>query len=463
MNNENVNKEIFESLPVPKAVQVMAVPMVISQLIVLIYNMADTFFVGRTANPYMVAGVSVVLPVFNIALCISSLAGIGGGALISRLLGKGEMQEARRVSVFAIYLSVFIAVCFSSTAYFLMDSILGLVGAKGMTLNFARQYAFFVVVAGGVPTVLSNVFSHLFRSVGYSKKASFGIAMGGILNIALDPLLMFGIMPRGYEAMGAGIATLISNSVACTYFLVTLYRTRHDHVITLNPADGVPNGASVLSTLGVGIPSAIGPLLFDLCFGTLQRLMSGYGDQALAAIGIVLKAERLPLNIGVGICQGMVPLIAYNFAARNFDRMDAIVSFSRRIGLAIGLASIVLYQFGAAPLLRTFIDEPTTATLGTYFLRARIFATPLMFLCFFVMHSFNAFGIGRMAMFLAVLRFAIVNIPMLFIMNALFGMNGLVWSQAAADLIVAVCSLTIYHVYRKSPRFIKAAGAPPRH
>ncbi len=456
MNSENVNKEIFETLPVPKAVQVMVVPMVISQLIVLIYNMADTFFVGRTANPYMVAGVSVVLPVFNIALCISGLAGVGGGTLISRLLGRGRPDEARRVSAFSVYLSMIMAACFSFGMYLFSDSLLRLIGAGENTLIFARQYAFFVLVTGGIPTVLSNVFSHLIRSVGYSQKASFGIAMGGILNIGLDPLLMFVIMPRGMEAVGAGIATFISNCVACTYFLITLYRTRHDHVITLKPVYGMPSGESIRSIFGVGIPSCIAPFLYDMNFAVLDRLMANYSDVALAAIGIVLKAERLPLNIGMGICQGMIPLVAYNYASRDHDRMDAIISYARKSGLIIGFASIVLYEFGAAYLLRVFIDEPQTVALGTYFIRARIVATPFMFLCFFTVHTYNAFGIGKMALFLAILRFAVVNIPMLFVMDALFGMNGLVWTQLVSDVFVAAISLTIYHTYRKNPKFATA-------
>ncbi len=453
MNSENVNKEIFETLSVPKAVQVMAVPMIISQLIVLIYNMADTFFVGRTANPYMVAGVSMVLPVFSLALCIASLAGVGGGTLISRLLGRGKNDEARRVSVFSIYLSVLIAAVFSLVMFVYSDSLLMLIGAGENTLNFARQYAFFVLVMGGIPTVLSNVFAHIIRSVGYSKKASFGIAMGGILNIGLDPLFMFVIFPRGMEATGAGVATLVSNCLACLYFLVTLYRTRNEHVITMNPTHGMPSGESIKSLFGVGIPSSIAPLLFDLSYATLDKLMVSYSDVALAAIGIVLKAERLPLNIGVGICQGMVPLIAYNYASRDFDRMDAIVSYSRKAGIFIGIASVVLYEFGAPYLLRFFIDEPQTVRLGTYFLRVRILATTLMFLCFFTVNTFNAFGIGKMALFLAVLRFAIVNIPMLFIMNWIFGMNGLVWSQFVSDVFVASSSLLIYRAYRNNPNF----------
>ncbi len=184
-------KEIFESLPVPAALRAMAVPAVISQLIVLIYNMADTFYVGQTDNPYMVAGTSLILPVFNITLCLAGLAGVGGGALISRLLGQNREDEARRVSVFAIYLALLVAAAFSLGMGIFMEPVLGLLGAGENTYRYARQYALCVIVLGGIPTVLSNVLSNLIRSIGRSKEAGNGIVLGGLLNIALDPLFMF--------------------------------------------------------------------------------------------------------------------------------------------------------------------------------------------------------------------------------------------------------------------------------
>ncbi len=449
MENKNESRELFETIPVPQAVRIMAVPMIISQLIVLIYNTADTFYVGRINNPYMVAGISMVLPVFNIALSISGLAGIGGGSLMSRLLGKYDEDEARRVSVFSIYLSILVAVLFAVLMSFFMDPVLSLLGAGGETLIYARQYAFCVIVLGGIPTVLSNVFSNLVRSIGYSRQASFGIAMGGVLNIGFDPLFMFVLMPSGYEALGAGLATLLSNSLACIYFFITVYRTRAEHVISMNPKWGLPRAESIRSVFAVGIPSSLATLLFDLDYVVLDRLMVTYGDIALAAIGIVVKVERLPLNVGVGLCQGMVPLVAYNFSSQNYKRMDAIRDYSVKVGLIIGFASIVVYELGAPWLLRFIIADPETVRLGTLFLRIRILATPFMFLCFSTVHMFNAFGDGKLSLFLAVFRWLIVNIPMLFILNAVFGIFGLAWSQLISDIFVAAISYVIYFRYRR--------------
>ena len=213
---------IFRDMPIPAALGKMILPAVVSQLIVLIYNMADTFFVGQTGDPYMVASTSLILPVFNITLCLAGLSGVGGGSLISRLLGLSREEEARRVSAFSLWLGVFIAVIFALGTALFMDPLLELLGAGANTYPYARQYAFCVIVLGGVPTVLSNVLSNLIRSIGRSREASAGIILGGVLNIALDPLFMFVLLPSGHAVLGAGIATCISNCVALLYFIRVL-------------------------------------------------------------------------------------------------------------------------------------------------------------------------------------------------------------------------------------------------
>ena len=173
-NTEADRERVFREYPVAKALRVMVVPAVVSQLIVLIYNMADTFYVGLTDNPYMIAGTSLILPVFNISLCLAGLAGVGGGALISRLLGQGREDEARRASVFSLYLAAFIAAAFAVGTGVFMDPLLKLLGAGENTYEYARQYALCVIVCGGVPTVLSNALASVVRSVGRSKEAGGG-------------------------------------------------------------------------------------------------------------------------------------------------------------------------------------------------------------------------------------------------------------------------------------------------
>ena len=431
-------------MPVPAALRTMVVPAVISQLIVLIYNMADTFYVGQTGNPYMVAGTSLILPVFNITLCLSGLAGIGGGALISRLLGQGKKDEARRVSAFSLYLAVLIAALFSVGMAVFMRPVLSLLGAGENTYQYARQYAFCVIVFGGVPTVLSNVLSNLIRSVGRSGEAGTGIVLGGVLNIILDPIFMFLIMPDGYEVLGAGVATCLSNCIACLYFVVVLIRMGSQSVITFSVKNGMASKASILAVFGVGIPSAISSLLFDLDYVIIDKLMVSYHDLALAAIGIVLKVERFPLNVGIGICQGMMPLVAYNYAAGKTKRMKDTIRLARGVGIGVAAVSIILYELFAVQFTHLFIADAQTVEMASSFLRIRVLATPLMVLSFFTVYLFQAFGKGHVSLGLGVTRWLVFNIPMLFILNRIFGMYGIVWSQVTADTLTVIMSFIVY-------------------
>ena len=217
---ENRN-ELFATQPVPVALRKMIVPAAVSQIIVLIYNMADTFYIGRTGDPYMLAGASLILPVFNMLMCLSSLAGVGGGTLISRLLGAGEEAEARKVSVFSFYLGLALSVLYSAGLGLLMEPALRFLGAGDTIIVYARQYAFCVIVLGGIPTVLSNVLSNLVRSVGLSKEAGFGITLGAVLNIILDPVFMYLVLPDGQQVLGVGIATFVSNCISFLYFSIS--------------------------------------------------------------------------------------------------------------------------------------------------------------------------------------------------------------------------------------------------
>ena len=392
-------KFLFEKDSIPHALGVMAFPAIASQLIILVYNLADTWFIGRTNNPYMVAACSLVLPVYMLTIVISNVFGVGGGTLIARLIGGGEDEEASKVSSACIWMSLASALIFSIICLAVMTPLLVFLGASDNVLEYSRQYLFFVVVIGGIPAVFSNTVSSVLRSIGLSSKASFGLSMGGILNIALDPLFMFVLLPDGMQVMGAALATMFSNVAAAVYFVVTYQKASKDTVLRFRTKGEYPSGKSFSSIFGVGIPAAVGMLLFDICNVVINRLAASYGDIELAAIGIVLKAERLPLNIGVGICLGMVPLLAYCYSSGDRKRMDAFFRFGRLVGLVIGITCVVLYYIFAPVIMQAFIGDAETVRYGTLFLRARCFATPLMFLCFSMAHFTQAIGRGNASFF----------------------------------------------------------------
>lgn len=443
-NQENTisrDERIFRDLPVRRAVATMAVPTVIGQLIVLFYNLADTFFIGRTGNPYMVAGASLILPVFNIASALAAIVGLGGGTLISRLLGRNEREEASRVSSFTFYAAALAALCWAAFTLVFMNRILTLLGASDNTFAYARQYALCVVTAGAVPTILQLTCAQLLRAVGCSGQAGFGVSMGGILNVILDPLFMFVLFPKGHEILGAGLATLLSNVITLVYFLAVIRKVRKTTVLTLSFSAGLPSKDHMRSVFINGLPGGTSNLLFDLSQIMINKLMAGYGDIPLAAIGIILKAERIPLNTGVGICQGIIPIIAYNYAAKNKKRMMDTVWFSRLLGLAVAAVSIAMYEIFAPQIMQLFISDAATVEIGTGFLRARCLATPFMFIAFHLVFSFTAMGEGKTALSLAVIRQLVLYIPMLYLMGSLFGMYGLVWAQLVGDFMTDIISI----------------------
>ena len=437
-------KEIFETKPIPAALAKMAIPTIVSQLITLIYNIADTWFIGQTNNPYMVAASSLVLTIFLMTAALANLFGVGGGNLVVRLLGGKDEEEAKKAASLSLVMAAGVSLTFSVLCFLFMDPLLRLLGASDYTIGYAKQYLTFVVAIGAVPTVLANTMSAMVRNIGHSKEAGFGLGMGGVLNVILDPIFMFVIFSDGYQVAGAAVATMLSNVITLLYFILTYQKLKGETVLSLPRRVEKIRKDSLGSLFSVGIPAAMSLLLFDLTTMVINRLAAGHGDTQLAAIGIVLKVERLPLNIGIGICLGMTPLVAYNYASKNHKRMKEFFSAARFAGLVISVMCVVFYRFCAPYIVRAFISDADTVRYGTEFLQSRCFATPFMFLSFHMVHFMQAVNRGKVSFQLAVIRQICLNIPILILLNHFFGMSGIVWTQLIADAINVVVSYIIY-------------------
>lgn len=453
MNAKDNKIDIFENKPILQALAIMAVPTIVSQLITLVYNIADLWFIGQTDNPYMVAATALVATIFLMATAIANVFGVGGGNLVVRLIGGKNEEEAKKVASWSVAMSAFWAIVFSVLCFVFMNPILYALGASENTIVYARQYMFFVVVLGAFPTVMSNTMSSMLRNVGYSKEAAFGLGMGGVLNVILDPLFMFVIMPEGCEVVGAAIATMLSNIIALIYYIVIYQKVKDVTILELPKRMERILPESKKSLFSVGLPAACSLMLYDLTNMVINMLSSSHGDLELAAMGIILKVERLPLNIGIGICLGMTPLVAYNYAAKNKDRMEAFFRAARTSGLIVAAISLILYRFGASYVMRAFISDIETVRLGTAFLQARCFAPPFMFLSFHMVHYMQAVDEGQISFYLAVIRQLCLNIPILFLLNAIFGMDGIIWTQVTADILNVAASYIIYKKVMKKSKF----------
>ena len=441
--------EIFERMSVPRALATMAVPTVISQIIALIYNIADTWFIGMTDDPYKVGAISLVGTVYLLTVGVANLFGVGGGSLVVRLLGSKDPDEARKVASLSFVMAAGSALAFSLVCLIFMDPLLKTLGASPMTIGYARQYLLCVVILGGIPTVMNSTMSSMLRNVGNSREAGFGMGLGGVLNVILDPIFMFLLLPDGWEVLGAALATMLSNFITFGYFLWIYRRVSREGILALPRRLEKIRPESMKSIFSVGVPAALGLVLYDLTNMVINRLSSGHGDLELSAIGIVLKVERLPQNVCIGICLGMMPLVAYNYASGNRERMMAFFRAARTAGCAVCLASLVLYRSFAANIIQIFISEPATVAFGTEYLRIRSFAAIFMFLSFHVVHFVQAVNWGKTSLGLAAIRQLCLNIPLLILLNHLFGMTGVVWTQTVADSLTMVVSYLIFNWMRK--------------
>jgi len=450
--------ELFERMPVGKALLTMAIPTIISQLITMIYNLADTFFIGMSGDPYKVAAASVVGVLFFMLSALANLFGVGGGSLLSRLLGQKRTEDAKRVGTFSVYGSLAIAVIYSLVCFLFTQPIARLLGASDNTLAYASSYLFWVVVIGGIPSTVGMTMSHLLRSAGYSRESGTGLAIGGISNIVLDPLFMFVLLPRGNEVTGAALATLLSNVITLVYFLWVYYRLRGRTVLSVSPRYIRIDRKLVGGIFAIGLPSAITTLLANLTSIIKNNLTASYGDIELAAYGIVMKADMLPLNIGMGLCQGMMPLVAYNYAAKNYPRMRAFTKAAQLSGMAIACVFIVIFELLAPQIIWMFIRDEATIGYGTDFLRIACLATPFMISNFQKIFCLQAMGKGKESLLLGVLRQGLFAIPILLVMNHFVGLYGVVAAQLISDAITFVFSTLIYR--RVYNNLLKEADLP---
>lgn len=436
--------DLFETMKPARALTVMAVPTIASQLIVLVYNLADTWFIGRTNNPYMIGASSLVLTLYLAAVALANVFGVGGGSLMARLMGEKKMDEARRIASYSVAVAALAALVFSLLVLIFMDPLLRLLGASENTYSFGRQYLLAAVVVGGLPTVLSMCMPMLLRNTGYSKEAGLGVGLGGILNVLLDPLFMFVLLPKGNEVLGAAVATMLSNVVTLVYFIIMFRRVRDRTPLVLPRGIERIGSENARSLYSVGIPAAISIFLFDLVTIVINRLVVAYGDIPLAAMGIVLKLERIPVNIGLGVCLGMVPLVAFNFAAGNLARMKRFTDLARLAILGFSCACVVLFWLFARSIVVVFIKDEETVRLGAQFLRGRCFALPFMMIGYHTVNFMNAVGKGKVSFLQSLIRHLVLIIPLLLIMNRFFGLDGLIWAQVVADVVNAGIAIVFY-------------------
>lgn len=445
----NQNKDVFEGRSVPATIAKFAIPTVLSQLVTLIYNLADTYFVGQTNNPSQVAALTLSFPIFMTLTMMGNLFGIGANSFISRSLGQGDKEEAKKASTFAFYGAIAGVALIMLILGVFMTPILTAIGAKSAaTYKATKEYLTWTVIYGGIPTVSSMMLGHLIRAEGNTKQASIGMVIGGVLNIVLDAVF---VLAFSMGAKGAAIATCISNIVAFLYLLIIVLRTK-ETVIELNPVKIKFLRRIISQVILVGMPAAAIIVLGSSANMVLTHNMSDYGEVSIAAYGIVQKIGSIAIQITVGLSQGIMPLLGYCYGAGDMKRLKAINKTSFIIlGVYAGLC-ILMVEIFAKPLVNIFISEPATVEKGIQFLRVWFLCAPGM--CFTNLFGsiFQAMGKWLQSLMLSLIRQAFILIPLIIILNKYFGEFGLVFGQPIADSITLVVGIIMYIVLMRKWR-----------
>ena len=434
--------ELFENMPIPKAVMQLAIPTVISSLVMVIYNLADTYFVGMLNDPIQNAAVTLAAPVLLAFNAINNLFGVGSSSMMSRALGSKDMDTVYKSSAFGFYCALFSGLLFSVLYTVFSAPLLVVLGANAETAQATGGYLLWTVSFGAAPAILNVVMAYLVRAEGASLHASIGTMSGCLLNILLDPIF---VLPWGLNlgAAGAGCATFISNCVACLYFFVLLFVRRGRTYVCINPRQFRPTMRIVRGVCGVGIPASIQNLLNVTGMTVLNNFAASFGSDAVAAMGIAQKINTVPFQVALGISQGIMPLISYNYASGNTRRMKKTFFFTARISLSFLFLVMIAYLVFAGDLVRMFMDNEQIVAYGTSFLRGMCLAMPFLCMDFLAVGVFQACGLGKEAFIFAVLRKIVLEIPALFILNWIFPLYGLAYAQLVAEVILAAAAIIV--------------------
>ena len=434
-------EEIFGQMPVLKAIFVMAIPTVISQLISVIYNIADTWFLGLTKNAAAVAAISLCLPIYVMLAAFANLFGIGGASVIARAMGEGNKNKAQKAFKVSIIGALISAAVYAVLLLIFSKQILLLIGGDAENIQFASDYTLITIIIGSVPTILSATLAHLVRATGQSRVSSFGMIFGAVLNMALDPLFMFVLFPKGSEVAGASVATLLSNIISCMFFVIYILRSKND-IFKLRQEKNEEKVIFDIFKCGIASFCLKGVSMISNCF--LNGMLATLGaSSAMAGIGITRKIDSVAYAINQGITQGMLPIVSYCYASKKYDRMKKVVIISAAMTMSFSAIWALMSYLLAPQLITFFIDNTEVIFFGTKFLRILCIAVAIYPLLFVIITVFQAVGDSVKPFILAMLHKGI-DIAFFFVVRALWGVEYILYVAPAMDIIALTIALILY-------------------
>lgn len=397
--------EVFSSMPVGQAVFKNAVPSIVAMLMVLVYNLADTFFIGRTHDPYQVAAISLASQAFVIYSALGTVFGIGGTSVISRVLGAGRIEYAKKVSSFCMWGSIAIGLFYSVIMWIFMNPLLSVMGAS---------------------------------------KAMMGQLLGNVSNIILDPIF---ISVFKLNTSGAAIATVLGNILGSVYYIVYFYNGKT--LLSIKLKDFTVKEHVCTSVLAIGIPASLNTLFMSISHMTLNRLMANYGDLQLAGIGVATNIMKIPGLICIGLGQGIQPLVGYCVGSGNWKRCKKVIKVSLLSGLILSTLMAAASYLFLPQLVGAFLTNSDAFAYGKQFAQVMLITSFLFGVFYVLTNILQGFGAVKSSLLINISRQGLFYIPALFIMRAIAGMNGLVWAQPIADILAVLLAATLYLLNHK--------------
>lgn len=435
--------EKYNSMSVSQAVVKNALPAVAAMLMVLIYNLADTFFISQTNDAYQVAAVSLATPVFLFFMSVGNIFGIGGTSVISRAVGEGKRDYAKKVCSFCMWSCIAIGILITLCLLVFMDPILTLMGASAKTWDYTREYLIIVGISGSF-ALISSCFSNILRAEGQAGKAMTGQLIGNLLNMTLDAVF---IMVFKWAIIGCALATLIGETVGAIYYLNYYFRGKSS--LSVKITDFTLKEKVVSSVCSIGIPAALGSLLMSVSQIIMNSQMAAYGDMAVAGIGVAMKIVMITGMISMGIGQGVQPLLGYCVGAKEWPRFKSYMKFAFVFATALGVGLTIFCYLFINQLVGVFLTDANAFDYGVEFAKILLCTGPLFGIYYVITNSLQAMGAAVPSLIINVSRQGLVYIPVLFILNVIIGIDGLVWAQPVVDVISLILGVILYLIFFK--------------
>ncbi|MFI3115032.1 MAG: MATE family efflux transporter [Clostridia bacterium] len=438
MNND---LKKLDSMPVGKAVMANAIPAMLAMVMVLIYNMADLFFIGQTGDDLKVAAISMATPLFLLFMSLGNIFGIGGAALLSRRLGSGNHDIVKKISSFCFWSCLVVGIGISLVVFFAVDSIVIMLGASGETVEMVASYLSILSI-WGVFILISNCFSALVRAEGKPEKAMGGMMIGNLINIILDYILIL-TFDLGVE--GAAIATVIGNTCGGLYYLIYLAKKeKNQSMLSVKISDFTIGEGIMKNILMIGVPSSLASILTGLSQVLINGQMAIYGDMAVAGIGVAMKCTMITSMVCMGIGMGVQPLLGYSIGAGNEERYKAVLKFAIIFSICVSGSLTILCYLAMTPIVNAFVSNPEAFEYGYTFSQVLVSTSAIMAIIFLISNALQSAGATKSAFLLNICRQGIVYIPLLYILGDFFGINGLVYAQPVADVVTLIVAVLIY-------------------